>query len=346
MRPAVEVPALLTGASWLEVVRPHLSTVLVDRRAQSRLDAVARYLPGDGIYVLETGLGPGGEAADLSLGLAAPARARPLLGHPGFGPPHLRSFLGRWLEGADELRPVRALWLEFDLDEDPDATQVPVVCAKLRPGCDPSWLALTLLPALHGRPLTAPQERLVRRLAARVPAGGRILYAFSLLGRPGGAVRLELYGLGPAAILDYLDRVAPAELRPQVAAILPLIIGGDRYHLSFDLGAEIAPRIGIEVAFARLPHREPRWGELFDRLVAAGLCTADKRRAVFAWPGWDTRQTAAWPAAAAPGGYCARCLSHVKLVTWPDRPPQAKVYLLYQYLQRGGAMETPPSARG
>jgi hypothetical protein len=322
--------------SWLSVVRPRLAEALFRPSRLEHLSTLARQLPGDGIYVLEARLAAGNRTVDLSLGFPDRLRARPFAHR--FSPPHLGRFLSRWCHGDEALAPVSAVWLEFDRADEP-FTQLPepVICAKLRHPSDPRWLTDELFPALQGRPLRPQQRRMIHRCAAQIPTGGRILYAFSLVPRPGDRVRLELYGLDPPAMADYLKKLVPARLVRRVEELLPIVRGCERHHLSFDLDDEIAPRIGLEAGFVRLPHREPRWAKLFDRLVDNGFCTVEKRRAVFAWPGYDTRASGpeTWPTmSAVAGGYCVRCLSHVKLISSPNRPPEAKVYLLFQYLEK------------
>lgn len=251
-------------------------------------------------------------------------------------PPHLRRLLSHGWNEISHPSLVSSIWLEFDLDHEPQGLPVPAVAARLGKQVDSRWLADTLLPALQGRSLDAAQRRWVGRSVDRLPAGIRLLYAFSVLSRPGAALRLEFVSQDLKALLDYLGNVAPSETFRRVAGFAYLLEGADRYHLSFDVGTSIGPRIGLECGFARLPHREPRWLALFDRLVAAELCSPGKRDAVFEWPGYDTLWTATrvWPAAEeALGTYCVRCLSHVKIVTRPDREPEAKAYLLFQPLK-------------
>ncbi|MCP4654538.1 MAG: hypothetical protein GY856_03860 [bacterium] len=362
----------MTCDSWIPVIRPHLSEVLVDRRALGRLRDLARQLPGDCLGAIEVRLAAASGTVDFSLRLAETAQARCLVDQ--VPAPHLRSFLSHWSEGVACLAPVPSVWLEFDLDHEPPfdglrsdngprtapsqrlrptaagSLPVPVLCAQLRDRFESDWLIDSLLPAMRGSPLSSSQRRLLRRCLDAVPASGRALYLFSLLPRPGNAVRLELFGLDPAAMADYLERVAGAGAAERIAALAPLIAECERPHLSFDVGSEISGRIGIEGSFARPPNREPRWAELLDRLVASGLCTPAKRDAVFAWPGYDSLSTAAdrWPEEGVGlGGYCVRCLSHVKLVSWPDRGPEAKAYLLFQHLGKGAhgrGSGIPPSA--
>lgn len=323
----------LTCASWLGVAEPFLVDSLVAPTTLCRLRDAARHLPGHGLDVIEIGLSRHSAAtADLSLRLTTPQQAADMAAR--VDSPHLKAFLEHGWSALGHPVPVAAVWLEFDLDRAPRGLPEPVVCAQLHGSWDAEWLAGELLPALHGRPLTAAQKRWLRRSVAEVPATGTVLYAFSLAARS-QAVRLEICGLEPAAMIAYLDRWAPAAAARQIAEIAPLAEGCDRYHLSFDGTDEISLRLGVECGFERLPHREPGWSKLLDRLVAAGLCSAAKRDAVLAWPGTDTLWTAAarWPQeAVSAGGYCVRCLSHVKLVSAPGHPPEAKAYLIFEHL--------------
>jgi hypothetical protein len=289
---------------------------------------------------LEIRLGTERAAVDLSLRLTRPAQARWMAER--VGSPHLRALLLRWSEDWDDILPVSSLWLEFDLDRAPP---LPAVCAGLRSRAEPGWVAGTLLPALHGGALTGRQRELVELCCAAIPEEARLLYAFSLRSRGAGEVRLEILGLDSAGILRYLETAAPAALS-QVSEVLPLFAGVERLHLSLDVGERISPRVGLEGSFVRLPHREPGWSGLFDRLQAWGLCSPRKREAVLAWPGYDSARTAPepWPPAAREtGARCVRSLSHVKVVTFPGRRPEAKVYLLVTPLQPSPSLDRPPA---
>lgn len=245
------------------------------------------------------------------------------------GPP--RGFLAHWGEEPLEHRRISNVWLEFDLDVPPPVPPAPSICAKLRAPFEVDWLVETLFPALQEEPLSPVQSRLIRTCYEAIPSPGYLLYAFCMLPRPGRPLRMEIYGLTPTQMLEYLDRIAPQWI-PHVAGPVVLFEGIARTHLSIDIvDGAISPRIGIEGSYERQPQREPRWRELFDRLVAAGLCTEEKRDASLAWPGWDSFWTAPdrWPIEAGIGIYCIRALSHVKVVCRPDRDPEAKVYLLF-----------------
>jgi hypothetical protein len=345
---------------WLRVVLPRLSGELCDAESRSRLTALGCHLPGSCAAILEVRLTPPSRQVDLSLCVRDSGAARQLAG--AVPAPAVRRLLERWAAGG--LPPISSLWLEWDLDErratgaspppDGPAVAVPGVIAKLGAPAEPGWVVGELLPALAGKPLAPRRRRLAERCLAAIPAiapvapSGRLLYAFGLLGRTGQPLRLEICGFDLPALVSYLELFS-ADHAQRMARLAPLfadIADPDRLHLSFDLQPDgtIGPRFGVEGSLARLPRREPRWTALFERLVAARLCDPARRDATLAWPGWDSFRTApeVWPVAGlAEGGlagFCARALSHVKVVSWPDRPPEAKAYLAFN------AVPTRPAA--
>jgi hypothetical protein len=331
---------VLTSADWLGVLEPRLVEPLFDPETVRRLRRLATTLPGECQGTLEARLAPEAASVDLSLRLRTAAEARELAARF----PSAREFLSGWAEG--ELAPVRAVWLELDLDREPAA---PVVCAKLPGGTDPGWLADTLLPALQGRPLPAGQRALVLACLGALPSPATLLYVFSLRARGSDAIRLELFGLEPAGMLGYLRSLAP-ETVPAVREVSSLFAGVERLHLSFDVTDAILPRIGIEGSFPRQPSREPRWEAFFERLVRRGLCSPAKRDAALAWPGYDTFWTAPerWPIhELGPRGFCVRALSHLKAVCRPDREPEAKAYLIFGVpdLSRAGVTASSAASR-
>lgn len=315
---------------WLSVLQHRLREPLFHPEGVARLRRLARRLPGDMLTALEVRLASGIEPIDLSLRIEKPDQARRLAGL--LSAPHLRSLLSRWAVREEPLSPVHSIWLELDLDREPEGLPLPVVCAKLLPHLPDGWLTGSLFPALHGRPLHPEQRRLVELCHESIPAPAYLLYAFSLLSRGGDTLRLEIFGLDPAGIVDYLGRVAPHTV-PWIESTVGLFEGVERIHLSLDLGTEVLPRIGIEGSFRATPGREPRWRGLFDRLVERALCRPEERDAALAWPGSETFWTApsVWPVHAG-GGFCFRKLSHLKVICQPGHEPEAKVYLLFGHL--------------
>ena len=321
----------LTTAHWLTVLAPHLTEPLFGPGPLARLSRLGSSLPGECRGILEVRLASGAPAVDLSLRLRTAGQARGMAARSPPSPE--RDFLARWAAPEGSLSPVRAVWLELDLDRDGNdgAPPAPILCARLHRDPAPGWLLDTLLPALTGRPLPAARRHLILACLALLPPAARLLYVFDLRARGTDAVRLEVFGMEPAEIVAFLRARVPATA-PSAEAVLPLFAGVERLHLSFDLAAEILPRIGIEGSFPRQPSREPRWAAWLDRLVQRGLCSSEKRDALLAWPGYDTFWTAPreWPVAeVGPRGACIRALSHLKVVCRPQRPPEAKAYLVF-----------------
>lgn len=333
---------MLTSADWLGVLEPRLVEPFFGPATVERLRRVAAGLPGECQGTLETRLAPEGGPVDLSLRLRTAAEAHGLAARL----PSVEGFLLRWSEGA--LAPVRSAWLEFDLDREQEGAGLPapVVCAKLPKEAEAGWITDTLLRALQGRPLPAGQRTRILSCLRSLPSAASLLYVFSLRARGSDAIRLEIFGLEPAAMLGYLRSLAP-ETVPAVAEISTIFEGVERLHLSFDVTDAVLPRIGIEGSFPRQPAREPRWEAFFARLVRRGLCSPEKRDAALAWPGYDTFWTAAgrWPITELGArGLCLRTLSHLKVVCRPDHEPEAKAYLVFGPPNRSIAGATASSA--
>ncbi len=323
----------LSCDSWLMVARPHLHPALIAPPAFARARTVARLMPADCTAILEARLAADAPRTDFSVRLENLAQAAQLA--PQVKPQHLQGLLAKGWSQLGFPDQVPALWLEFDLAAGAPEIPDPIVCARLASNADPDWIARVLLPALHGSTMSAAQDQNVRRALATLPAGYRLLYAFSLHPRS-DAVRLEFLGFDLAAAVAYLRRVVSVAAAEQIAGLAHLAAEAERFHLSFDIAAEISPRIGLEYAIPRQPPKEFGWQDLLERLVRTGLCSAEKRDAIFAWPGYDTpwTQPSSWPhAPPALATYCVRCLSHLKLVVTPDAPPESKVYLLLQALR-------------
>ncbi|HVT18277.1 MAG TPA: hypothetical protein VHQ90_19130 [Thermoanaerobaculia bacterium] len=332
----------MTCGDWLAVIEPHLTHPLFDTQAVRRLRVLGQRLPGDSLAALEARLGPAAGRVDLSLQLPAPPYARGMLEH--LLAPRVRTFLSGWADPGGALSAISCVWLEYDLEGELPGLPEPTVCCRLPREIDPGWLVDSLLPAMQGNPLSEHQRGLVLACRDAIPASGSLLYVFSLRSRGSDAVRLEIFGLSPADMLAYLLRVAPQAVA-SATEVASLFEGVERLHLSLDVADSILPRIGIEGSFPRLPAREPRWKELFERLVEKGLCLSDKCAATLAWPGSDSfwSAPASWPVEAlGTKCHCVRSLSHVKVVCQPDRRPEAKVYLLFGPLDRSARPDRSP----
>lgn len=315
----------------MRVVRPFLPATLVGEAAWHRLEEVTRYFRADVLAALEFRLAESEERVDFSLRVDQPFQAREAaqLGISN----RLQAFLLRWSESPATREQIPALWLELDLSPETPGIPEPLVCLQIAPALDLEILTDDLLPALRGEPLDPKQRDALQACRSEALASGRLLYVFDLQARQNRAIRLEILGRSTAESLGDFERLTGTPPFPSLVTAASLLETVERPHLSFDVENEILPRVGLEGSFRRVPHSEPRWAELFDRLVSAGLCTAEKREALFTWPGYDTPRSAVgrWPAEVS-RGWCVRSLSHVKLVAKPEQPLEAKAYLTFQYL--------------
>lgn len=326
----------LSGASWLPVIQTHLDPCLVQPSVLEGLRPLCDTLPGAALYALEIRLAATSRQVDLSCRIAEPEPARRLADQPVAG--SAARLLRNW-HGLEAGRAVSEIWLEYDLPEPvasggpPDPPPLhhskpwrgPIACLRLRKPPNHAQV-LSLLAESTDAVLSPHLEPLM--VAIEPPL--HLLYVFELSARGSAGVRLEIYTEALPPLIEYLERYLPPGSARRIGALEPLLGDADRFHLSFDvLPGGISPRLGLEASYRRLPHREPRWAGLLDRLEAAGLCTEAERRGIDRWPGTDRATTSAtWPVGAE--GFCVRCLSHVKVVSMPEQPPRAKIYILFQ----------------
>jgi hypothetical protein len=224
---------------------------------------------------------------------------------------------------------------------DPSAGRFPepILLVQLSNAVRARWFADEYMPAFLGFAPPAHQLARAARAMQRLLPDLRPLYVFGLRSRGSDAIRIDTVGTTLAGVEPFLRSVISDEVAGCAEAALPLLAGAERVHFSFEVTPDgFGTRVGMEGSFRRQPSREPGWQALFDGLVAGGLCTPAQRDALLSWPGYDTARTsAAWPTDGAGTplpGLCVYAVSHVKLAMSPERPLQAKVYLIVRYVRR------------
>lgn len=321
---------------WLPLLAPHLPASLIEPAALGRLGSLMACLPATVSGAIEIRLGAATGPVDLSVRVDHPGEARSIARRLPLG--DVERFLLHWERQRDTNLPF--VWLEFDLPETGAEPRAPLAIPRIGEQAPEGWLLDTLLPTLREEAPAAPQLATIRRALSGLPAGARCCYVFDLRPRGTEAIRLSFSGLAAAAMPERLEQLDRPDLARSLAPALPLVEGADRREINFDVDDKgaIEPRIGLEISYATWPGRDPRWPRLFDRLVEAGLCQPEKRDALLAWPGHDSRRTAPdlWPAPSAlADSHLVRWISHVKLVCVPDQAIEAKVYLLFGLWTRG-----------
>jgi hypothetical protein len=346
-------PAPLTFAQIIDVFGRQFPPALVSKAGREALTAAVGRLP-DALsagFIIECRLDADPQV-DLGVvldptfdqGRAVLAGTHPSAALPEAARAHpvwraMSEFCVGWADPADLLHErVGTIWLEFDVDPAArgKANAVPSFFfgpteaawqATMNQHANPArfdWLVAALKPF---RALPDAVTGQLRTSMAAVPAGAEVFQIGLMLARESDYVRLCVRGAPSPALSAY-----PAQIGyPATAALgdLLAILGGlvENVGLSVDVGEGIGPRLGIECRFEgwRQPSQEPRWALFLDRLVAMGLCTAEKREVLLAWPSVGYHR---FPDEKAPRALI-RALNHVKVITAPGQAPTAKAYLWF-----------------
>ena len=157
------------------------------------------------------------------------------------------------------------------------------------------------LTSLRGEPLPTSARRSMGALVRRLPATARLERAGLVAGKPADA-RLWMTRLAPTELVELVDATRGGDEAHRLAAVLDEIVQpGDVAAVSarVDVGEVVGDRIALicRVDPPGLPRQvAARWRPLLDRLVGAGLCSADKRQALaFSFGLLRARQSARWP---------------------------------------------------
>jgi hypothetical protein len=226
-------------------------------------------------------------------------------------------------------RSVDLLGLEFDVDQRAAVGPPSLFFAFSGEDTETSLQALDAIVAhVQGGLDIGCRDRL-RHCATALPPGAHFNYVGLMLGRQQRALRIGIERITPqASILEYLARVGwdgPIGALRTFLSSLPAPLQRSTPVVALDVGERIGQRVGLEFLLCHdQAVREGRAREMLDHLVDLGLCSAEKRTAVLAWPepSWCERFLGQ---PAEPGLH--RIISHVKLSWSGDAEPRAKVYL-------------------
>ncbi len=262
----------------------------------------------------------------------------------------IAAFSEAWNQKESSLKKqVKCFWLEFDMPETTSDVSIPSVFfgpekiqddSSHSPKIQFSWLVNEALPLLRGQPLSTTVKRQILRCIEKIPKGASLFQVGTMLSRSTNDVRLYINKVPPRNILSYLNSLGWSDEDGTFQILIEdLESKADRFVLSFDVtSAGIEPRIGLECSFEENRyHEEKRWEELFEYLVAKGMCLPEKRDAVLRYPGVehpdDFSGGVMRPFVSVSqhlddifSGSLVRYISHVKVVYIPGRPLEAKAY--------------------
>lgn len=253
--------------------------------------------------------------------------------------------LGRVIRASGESRTLLENWVdavlfEFDLD-DSTRPSPPAVFLNFKPGAVIDGASLAGLGArLVGR-LPKDAARILHQCAeAAAGLGAQVTHLGSMSSRGGRPLRINVGAADADVLRGFVEAVGwESEQRARADALLELA-GPAAHHfvLAFDFVGGLRPRIGLECYMASAPGYGEHWRRFLARLGGAGLCAGSEAAALLEWPGLTA---VAERAALTPGqarlakflgagrpASILRTLNHVKLVSGPGEPTQAKAYLV------------------
>lgn len=345
-------------ADYLATVAPQLPPALVDAAARRRIEGLAAQLPGlmSSFFGYECPLGSTPGRPDFLLcatrieGHAAViAGTHPVVGLPIelAAAPGWRSVCAlahAWADVHDRLGDdVLNLWLEFDIGRDDDALLTPGLFFAPT-AHTPKERLRGLLARLAPEAVVGERDAALARFLDDLPRGTRVFQVGVLPSRGEPWVRLCVRGLGADDLVPALGALGwPGDTAPVADFVAATAAVVTRYDLDFDLGASLAPRLGLECAFGTERDTLARLARFTDVLQCHDLCTPAQAAALAAWHGLSHQDAPgnAWPAhlralAREAGSGVASCLRrwlhHVKLGFAPAQPLAAKAYLGIEHL--------------
>lgn len=357
-----------TLENYLQVVVPHLSPELVSSEALSHIQPIARIFPPSSEGLFECRLGADNSKVDFSV-LATNLDGS----HNSFGEvnsvvnlPDIISTNPIWKRIQDFCsfcyqpksllsRSAENVWLEFDLDEQPEELPIPSLFLGLKEfnletnsreisqiNHEQLETITTALKILFEHDVSPLIEKNLGICVNSLPSGSQILYIGAMFSRQLDAVRVNIGGIPVEMLEDYLTQIGwTYSVKPLKEIIKLLANFTDAIILNLDIGTSIFPKIGLECLLENKSSRlEPKWRLLLDFLVEQRLCIPEKRDAVLNWSGCshDKSYPELWSKELSKVSsflgskwysICFRNLNHIKIIYHPDGNLEAKGYLAF-----------------
>lgn len=360
---------MLSFAEYLQPLVPHLSPQLVSTQAFSDIHSIASLIPGTlahSQFGFECRLGEDLPKADFLLcataslggrcGLAQLGQAFPLLlTQPVWRQVH--NFATHWADASSPLYAhVDDIWLEFDVDGTSSQNPLPSVFFGLQTkhsrdseqframACaDDIATTQIALKLLTGNEILPATLEKLSSCCQMLPSGAQIRFIGAMLARDTHMFRCVIQGMSLGEILDYLRRIewegSIGDIKNVFETISSFI---DYVWLNIDVGETIGHKIGLECYYNNSPNGEIKQRGSLDYLVQNGLCTNQKRNALLLYSGisYINPNDDLWPESLRLSSQLfgsvgftmlRRGLHHVKIVYHPQKPLEAKAYLVAEY---------------
>lgn len=330
-------------ADYLNVVTPHLHPELVSCEALSRIQVLAQTLPPFSLAGFECCLSAEQSRVDFQINV--PRLALNLPEH-FLTSPVWQTFLDlfqEWDEPSSFLhQAVGRIGLEFDRDGQPSQIPIPCIFLELNRGTvRGSSASIQLIQRLVKHPISSVWKSNLESCIDFLPDGATISHFGAMLSRSTQAVRVNVEGIPPEHLLNYLIKIGWKESTDKLSTLTSTLSElVDNLVLSFDIGETINPRIGLECFLAKQFRPDFRWQVFLNYLVANNLCTPAKQKALLAWPGFSRKadNPEVWPKSLRGGDLFLgakalsafwRTINLIKIVYKPDSPLAAKAYLAF-----------------
>ena len=238
---------------------------------------------------------------------------------------------------------VTALSVEFPLAERPLSNPEPWILLTLnRESVTDAQTLIDIVLKLRNFPVSSKLESNINLCYDALPPEGKIVSLGAMLSPENQALRLGLKDISPQQLLDYLEQIGWQDPSDRLSSlVLTLSEFIDEIGLEIEIGDTVSPRIGIECFFDKQPFSEPqRWEVFLEHLVTQGLCTAARKEALLAWPGFTQKadRPELWPSNLVWGdmfmgsdGFSifSRTIYEIKIVYHPGKPLSAIAYVVF-----------------
>lgn len=338
-------------ADYLTVITPFLSGELVSATALSRIRAIAQTLKPTWGALLECHLSPDTSQVNFSVDLLDTAleldeqkRVLPIW-------QRIQELCWTCASPTVTDREVESVWLEFALNKEQPKIPIPSVFLSLQEGQllhlsdNPAafccWLTEKSIEPLLGHTLPLKLQQNLQVCLKALPLGAQVLHVGVILPHPNSTIRLNISGIPPLELSNYLGQIGWSESVRELNAIaLQLYNLVDRIVLNVDIDITGVTRVGLECFVDRHLARSSQWQPLLNYLVTSNLCTPEKCSALLNWSGYchEKLHPVSWPRnlkavsnflGSRASSVLVRDLNHIELTLHPGNSWLAKGYLWF-----------------
>lgn len=243
------------------------------------------------------------------------------------------------------------IWLQFELEGEQLEIPIPSVFLSLQEehllasrkdtNSGSQWLAAAAIAPLWGHAISPKLQPNLQLCLDALPIDAHVLYIGVMLARQPGIIRMNVSGICPLDLSDYLTQIDwPGPMAELQALAFQLDRLVDRIVLNLDIGETIAAKVGLECFIDRRLDRNAQWQPLLNYLVQNHLCTPEKCKALLSWPGFCSEESSPvpWPRnltaisnflGPRASSILVRDINHVELIFYAGTIQSARGYLWF-----------------